>query len=125
MCGSICELCEPFDGFNVVGGALYSQESRSQEVLITLAPCACASRWNMLLPHVLPSTSRLLMAVPCARTRGAELVLPAEQLQLASALVLPLFAYKLAAMIQGNRLQWYLDATIALCAAALVVMASK
>ena len=65
------------------------------------------------------------MTVPYQRARGVTLALPPEELQVASALVLPLFAYKVAAMIQGNRLQWYLDATIALCAAALVVVATK
>jgi len=45
----------------------------------------------------------------------------ARNAQLVAALLLPLFAYKASAMVQGIQLQWYLDATIALCAVALIV----
>jgi len=43
----------------------------------------------------------------------------------AAALILPLLAYKAAAMINGQRLQWYLDATIALAVTAFLVSLSK
>jgi hypothetical protein len=49
----------------------------------------------------------------------------AQNTQLASALLLPLFAYKVGALINGVKLQWYLDATIAFAAVSLVVFASK
>ena len=44
-----------------------------------------------------------------------------EELQLAAALVLPLLAYKTSAIVQGVTLQWYLDASIALATAALLI----
>ena len=49
----------------------------------------------------------------------------ARNTQLAAALVLPLLAYKAGAVVQRVQLQWYLDATIALAAVALVVYALK
>ena len=49
---------------------------------------------------------------------------PAD-LQLAAALVFPLLAYKASAIVQRVQLQWYLDASIALAAVALVVYASS
>ena len=42
-----------------------------------------------------------------------------QNTQLASALLLPLFAYKVGALINGVKLQWYLDATIAFAAVGL------
>lgn len=48
-----------------------------------------------------------------------------EDVQTAAALVLPLLAYKASAIVQRVQLQWYLDATIALTAAALIVYASS
>ena len=48
-----------------------------------------------------------------------------DELQLAAALVLPLLAYKAAAIIQRNQLQWYLDASIALATASLLVYAAS
>ena len=39
---------------------------------------------------------------------------------MATALVLPLLAYKIAATVQGNRLMWYLDVSIALATFALL-----
>ena len=49
----------------------------------------------------------------------------AEELQLAAAAVLPLLAYKVAAIVFQQRLQWYLDATIALATAALLAYAAS
>jgi len=49
----------------------------------------------------------------------------AQSTQRAAALVLPLLAYKAAATLQGVRLQWYLDASIALATAALLVFGSR
>ena len=43
-----------------------------------------------------------------------------DQVQLATALVTPLLAYKIAATLQGNRLMWYLDVSIALATFALL-----
>lgn len=48
-----------------------------------------------------------------------------EEMQTAAALVLPLLAYKASAIVQRVQLQWYLDASIALAAAALIVYASS
>jgi hypothetical protein len=48
-----------------------------------------------------------------------------DELQLAAALVLPLLAYKVAAIIRRNQLQWYLDASIALATASLLVYAAS
>ena len=49
----------------------------------------------------------------------------ADELQLAAALVLPLLAYKVAAIAQRQQLQWYLDASIALATASLLVFAAS
>jgi hypothetical protein len=49
----------------------------------------------------------------------------AANTQLAAFAVLPLLAYKASALVQGIRLQWYLDASIALAVVALVIYASK
>ena len=48
-----------------------------------------------------------------------------DELQLAAALVFPLLTYKVAAIVQRNKLQWYLDATIALVTASLLVYATS
>ena len=48
-----------------------------------------------------------------------------EELQLAAALVLPLLAYKASAIVQRVQLQWYLDASIALATASLIVYAGS
>ena len=48
-----------------------------------------------------------------------------QEVQTATALVLPLLAYKASAIVQRVQLQWYLDASIALAAAALIVYASS
>merc|ERR1712008_386368 len=60
-----------------------------------------------------------------SRTRGAAMVHTTDELQLAAAVVLPLLAYKVAAIIQRNQLQWYLDASIALATASLLVCAAS
>ena len=67
--------------------------------------------------------SRLITAftTPTAAATAAK----AQNTQVASALLLPLFAYKVGAVINGVKLQWYLDATIAFAAVSLVVFASK
>ena len=49
----------------------------------------------------------------------------AEELQFAAAAVFPLLAYKVAAIAFQQQLQWYLDATIALATAALLVYAAS
>ena len=49
----------------------------------------------------------------------------AEETQAAAALVLPLLAYKAAAIFQRQQLQWYLDASIALATASLLVYAAS
>ena len=59
------------------------------------------------------------------RTRVVAMVHTTDELQLAAALVLPLLAYKAAAIIQRNQLQWYLDASIALATASLLVYAAS
>ena len=59
------------------------------------------------------------------RTRAIAMVHTTDELQLAAALVLPLLAYKVAAIIQRNQLQWYLDASIALATASLLVYAAS
>ena len=62
---------------------------------------------------------------PASRTRVIAMVHTTDELQLAAALVLPLLAYKVAAIIQRNQLQWYLDASIALATASLLVYAAS
>ena len=62
---------------------------------------------------------------PASRTRVIAMVHTTDELQLAAALVLPLLAYKAAAIIQRNQLQWYLDASIALATASLLVYAAS
>ena len=59
------------------------------------------------------------------RRRPSATAAKAQNTQLAAALLLPLFAYKVGAVINGVKLQWYLDATIAFAAVSLVVFASK
>ena len=59
------------------------------------------------------------------RTRAIAMVHTTDELQLAAAVVLPLLAYKVAAIIQRNKLQWYLDASIALATASLLVYAAS
>ena len=44
----------------------------------------------------------------------------AKNTQLAAALILPLLAYKVGAIIQGFKLRWYLDVSIALSVVAFV-----
>ena len=65
--------------------------------------------------------SDAVFSAPTAAATAAK----AQNTQLASALLLPLFAYKVGALINGVKLQWYLDATIAFAAVSLVVFASK
>ena len=60
-----------------------------------------------------------------SRARVIAMVHTTDELQLAAALVLPLLAYKVAAIIQRNQLQWYLDASIALATASLLVYAAS
>ena len=43
---------------------------------------------------------------------SSSLMISKVDTQTAAALILPLLAYKIAAMINGQRLQWYLDASI-------------
>mmetsp|Transcript_17687 Transcript_17687/g.27007 ORF Transcript_17687/g.27007 Transcript_17687/m.27007 type:complete len:116 (+) Transcript_17687:59-406(+) len=43
----------------------------------------------------------------------------------AAALMLPLLAYKVAATINGQKLQWYLDAAIALALATFISLVAK
>ena len=62
---------------------------------------------------------------PASRARVIAMVHTTDELQLAAALVLPLLAYKVAAIIQRNQLQWYLDASIALATASLLVYAAS
>ena len=61
---------------------------------------------------------------PC-RARPAAMVHGPAELQLGAALVLPLLAYKASAVAQRVQLQWYLDASIALAAASLIVYAAS
>ena len=49
---------------------------------------------------------------------------PKKNPELAAALILPLVAYKAASIAQGNKLMWYLDASIAVSLAAFVVYIS-
>ena len=62
---------------------------------------------------------------PASRARVIAMVHTTDELQLAAALVLPLLAYKAAAIIQRNQPQWYLDASIALATASLLVYAAS
>ena len=62
---------------------------------------------------------------PPRRARPAVMAHTPEELQLAAALVLPLLAYKASAIVQRVQLQWYLDATIALATASLIVYAGS
>lgn len=59
------------------------------------------------------------------RARPAVMAHSPEELQLAAALVLPLLAYKASAIVQRVQLQWYLDASIALATASLIVYAGS
>lgn len=45
--------------------------------------------------------------------------------QTAAALLLPLLAYKVAAVVNGQKLQWYLDASIALAVTTFLVFVSQ
>ena len=79
---------------------------------------------------VKPSSRCLVQSLPRrsmlpSRTRVAAMVHTTDELQLAAAVVLPLLAYKVAAIIQRNQLQWYLDASIALATASLLVYAAS
>ena len=55
------------------------------------------------------------------RARPPAMLHSADDVQLASALVLPLLAYKTAAILQRQQLMWYLDASIAIATIALVL----
>ena len=78
------------------------------------------------LAHVLlQRRSRSRTSVEPSRTRVTAMVHTTDELQLAAAVVLPLLAYKVAAIIQRNQLQWYLDASIALATASLLVYAAS
>ena len=64
-------------------------------------------------------------SAPASRSRVTAMVHTTDELQLAAAVVLPLLAYKVAAIVQRNQLQWYLDASIALATASLLVYAAS
>ena len=57
------------------------------------------------------------------RARPPAMMHSAEEVQTAAALVFPLLVYKAAALVQRNRLQWYLDASIALATLSLLIYA--
>ena len=75
-----------------------------------------------MLPLLAQRAAHYASTAPLS-TRHAPIVAAAhspEDVQLATALVLPLLAYKIAATVQGNRLMWYLDVSIALATFALL-----
>ena len=76
-------------------------------------------------PGVMPPGVTARDPAPASRTRVTAMVHTTDELQLAAALVLPLLAYKVAAIIRRNQLQWYLDASIALATASLLVYAAS
>ena len=88
-------------------------------VLAPLMPASAASPMELASPQ-LPSSMN-----EGATIRSLYAPVKARNTQLAAALVLPLLAYKAGAVIQKVQLQWYLDATIALAAVALLVYALK
>ena len=79
----------------------------------------------MTPPGVTPPGVTARDPAPASRTRVTAMVHTTDELQLAAALVLPLLAYKVAAIIRRNQLQWYLDASIALATASLLVYAAS
>ena len=83
------------------------------------------SRRSVTPPGVTPPGVTARDPAPASRTRATAMVHTTDELQLAAALVLPLLAYKVAAIIRRNQLQWYLDASIALATASLLVYAAS
>ena len=73
----------------------------------------------------LPAASTESSITQLSRTRVMTMVHTTDELQLAAALVFPLLTYKVAAIVQRNKLQWYLDARIALVTASLLVYATS
>ena len=110
-------------------------------VMLTTATASATFCWGhsgtaskSRTPMALPTScdhSRYPGALSCypstlsSRTRVTAMVHTTDELQLAAAVVLPLLAYKVAAIIQRNKLQWYLDASIALATASLLVYAAS
>ena len=69
-------------------------------------------------------TIRVRPKIRPRRIRQPVMLHSADDVQLASALVLPLLAYKTAAILQRQQLMWYLDASIAVATIALLLYAS-
>jgi len=67
--------------------------------------------------------------VPAPSARGgpdaSRRLVAAVDGETAAAPLLPLFAYKVAATVRGQRLQWYLDASIALALVAFLTTLAK
>ena len=92
--------------------------------MINVRPPARSVASRVLVPAAAAAEldwSDAVFSAPTATAAAAK----AQNTQVASALLLPLFAYKVGALINGVKLQWYLDATIAFAAVSLVVFASK